>query len=107
MDYYTGIDAVLLVGTKQPINSEFCISNNVSNCAKKKSASNIRLGNLTQQVYELNLHNIPDKVSYGIGKFYVFIHFISFSSDSKINSNLYYNLFVTELESWTNHFSIS
>lgn len=63
MEYYTGIDAVLLVGTKQPIathipNSNKFLSKNDSN----KETSPTVLGKLTQQIFELDLHNIPDNV---------------------------------------------
>lgn len=65
MEYYTGIDAVLLVGTKQPIKSNFLSSNKIFDL--ENDEGNIDLsaevfGKLTQQIYELNLHYIPNKV---------------------------------------------
>ncbi|KAL0268823.1 UNVERIFIED_CONTAM: hypothetical protein PYX00_010636 [Menopon gallinae] len=63
LEYYTGIDAVLMVGTGQPIrtnisNSSFKFLN--SNVDENKDGSGpIILGKITQQVMKLNLHNIP------------------------------------------------
>ncbi|KAK6617865.1 hypothetical protein RUM43_014094 [Polyplax serrata] len=65
LDYYTGIDAVLLVGTKQPIRAHISNSNKflkTNDNEKIIESSPIVLGKLTQQIFELNLHNIPDNM---------------------------------------------
>ncbi|KAK6618314.1 hypothetical protein RUM44_002766 [Polyplax serrata] len=65
LDYYTGIDAVLLVGTKQPIRAHVSNSNKflkTNDNEKIIESSPIVLGKLTQQIFELNLHNIPDNM---------------------------------------------
>lgn len=67
LKYYTGIDAVLMVGTEQPIrtniNGSFnkFLSSNVDE--NKEGSDQIMLGKITQQVMKLNLHNIPRTVS--------------------------------------------
>lgn len=66
LEYYTGIDAVLLVGTEQSIKTHVSSSNKFLNSNSEENndlSSPIVLGKITQQVVELNLHNIPSDVS--------------------------------------------
>lgn len=62
-DYYTGIDAVLLVGTKDPIvdsTLNTILDDKLgTNIKKKPTAKPCKIGILTRQVYKLNLHHIP------------------------------------------------
>lgn len=78
-DYYTGIDAILLVGTKQPIAGPSRVEEQ-KNCCRSVAVSDklsmdvnekssfCNVGKLTRQVYELNLHYIPGNNNWDLDK---------------------------------------
>lgn len=54
LDYYTEIDALLLVGTRKPINS----SDEPTTDKDDKET-----GDLTKKIMDLNIHSIPPQVN--------------------------------------------
>lgn len=65
LDYYTELDAVLLVGTKKPIPStdeSFGVNENDVDKGEQLSTPSKSVSHLTKEIMKLKMHTIPPQV---------------------------------------------